>query len=647
MSNSYTTSNYDAAMNQAGSAPSGTNQDKGSVGSKLTLIEAAKRFKSSGRWDERFSEFIAIYSNKYPYTEIGQYEDIVVPNMIFSTVNVIVPSIAVNAPKINVSPVHPDYIESAQTAEALVNHQWHTARVQDEVRDAIKDFVIVGHGWAKTTWDSQEEQVDLTAEEFEQLAAQALQTKMQAEAAGVVGEFPSNEELLKELPSTKTELTVDQPLVMRVSPFDMFFDPDAKRFNDMRWIAQRVFMPLEVAKANELWSSAARKKLQTVSKSNQRNEVRVDQNTSHAEPVGQEFVEVYEFYDLITGKMCVFAEGSDTWLLKPTISPYPNIHPYTYIPNYEVPERFFPVGDVETIFPLQVELGMVRTAQVNDRKRGNRVTLYKESALGSQGVSDMKAGKDNAFIPVLNNTPFNEAFAQIQPLGLPPEWYRSDQQSLSDINLVSGVSEYQRGGQGAIRRTATEVGLMQDASNARSSDKLAKVERAMAEIAEQMIRLSQQFLEKEDVARVMSPSAAESWVPYSGPAIQGEFLFKVEAGSTQPMNESFRRQQAMQMMDAFGGLIGSGLLNDQEFVAEIMRLNGITDVQRLLGAGMPDPVPEELPPEQMPPGVPGGPPAGMHQMPDGSMMADSDMESPGMPPQGMGAMPPQGMPPGM
>ena len=87
------------------------------------------------------------------------------------------------------------------------------------------------------------------------------------------------------------------------------------------------------------------------------------------------------------------------------------------------------------------------------------------------------------------------------------------------------------------------------------------------------------------------------------------------------------------MMDAFGGLIGSGLLNDQEFVAEVMRLNGITDVQRLLGPGMPDPVPEELPPEEMPPGAEGGQ-GGQHQMPDGTMMADADM-------------PPQGMPPGM
>ena len=83
------------------------------------------------------------------------------------------------------------------------------------------------------------------------------------------------------------------------------------------------------------------------------------------------------------------------------------------------------------------------------------------------------------------------------------------------------------------------------------------------------------------------------------------------------------------MMDAFGGLIGSGLLNDQEFISEIMRMNGITDVARLMGPGAPDPVPEELPPEEMPPGVPGGPPPQ------------------GMPPQGLQGQSPPGAGPMM
>jgi hypothetical protein len=42
----------------------------------------------------------------------------------------------------------------------------------------------------------------------------------------------------------------------------------------------------------------------------------------------------------------------------------------------------------------------------------------------------------------------------------------------SDIDSVSGVSEYQRGALPEIRRTATEAGIIQDAANARSSDKL-------------------------------------------------------------------------------------------------------------------------------------------------------------------------------
>ena len=139
---------------------------------------------------------------------------------------------------------------------------------------------------------------------------------------------------------------------------------------------------------------------------------------------------------------------------------------------------------------------------------------------------------------------FDEVFKQVSSMGLQPEWYRADQQAMSDIDLVSGVSEYQRGGQTDIRRTATEVGVMQDASNARSADKLAKVEKAMADIAERMIKLSQEFMDTESVARVVDDFQAVAWVPYSRDLLQGDFTFHVEAGSTQPQNESFKYKYA-------------------------------------------------------------------------------------------------------
>jgi hypothetical protein len=590
-------SNYDAFNSSSAEADGESDvygkDKKASLDKMRGRIKDAQSLRKTAEWDTRWSKFISVYSNRYPYPELEDYEDVVVPNMVFSTVNVIVPSIAINVPKIDVTANAERDAATAEVVASVVNHQWNVYNVQEQVRQAVKDFVIIGHGWLKVVWETEEADVKLTADEFTAAVAEALQSKQAAVAQSPDMEdmFPDDDQIIDSIPSKRTKLVKDQPLVRRVSPFDMFIDPDALVLEDARWIAQRSFVPIEVARRNEDWNAEVRARISKVKKSKTRDEVDVEDDSQKSDSAG--FAEVYEFYDLVNGKMCVFCEGTEGFLLDPDDSPFPDGHPFVFVPNYEVPERFFPIGDVETIYPLQVELALTRTAQLNDRKRGRRITLFKEANLDAAGVEALRAGEDNVMINVTSTSAsFDEVFKQVSSQGLQPEWYRADQQAMSDIDLVSGVTEYQRGGQTDIRRTATEVGVMQDAANSRQADKLGKVESAMAQVAERMIKLSQEFMDTEAVARVVDDFQAVSWVPYNRDALQGDFTFKVEAGSTQPQNESFKRQQALQMMDVLGGFMGSGLLNDQEVLAQVMRLNGWHDVEKYLGPGLPPPVPE-------------------------------------------------------
>lgn len=612
-----TTNQYDELANRAGDdavpgSKSSKKDDGAGVQHKRSLLKAAKDYREKIEWDRKASDFIKVYANQYPYEELDDYEDIVVPNMVFSTVNVIVPSVAVNNPEILVYADQQEDEMFAEVAEAMLNHQWRQGRVQPEVRDATKDSVITGLGWAKVTWEYVEEEVDRPAEEIVAEVTQRIGAKRAAiqESPELEDRFPSDEEIVKNIDKKATQVKFDRPKVQRISPFDVFVDPDVDVMRDARWIAHRMFVPLSEARANEDWSATVRAALKPTRRSEARDKVDVAPDRESGVEHEEAFVEVYEFYDLLTGQMCVFAESTPGYLQEPEDSVFDAGHPFVLLTNYEVPERFFPMGDVEPIFPLQLELAMVRTAQINDRKRGRRITLIREDALGSEGVEDLRDGKDNVMIKVIRkDIGFDDVFQQISSQGLQPEWYRADQQAMEDINTVSGVAEYMRGGAADIRRTATEVGVMADMANARSSDKLSKVEDFMSQIAERMLVLSQKFLDTPQVARVVSDSMAVNWVPFTPDNIQGEFSLSVAAGSSQPRNESFRRQQANQMMEQFGPLIGSGFLNDQEFLAEIMRLQGWTDVERFLGPG-PAPMPPEpgtgaepVPPPEAPPGA--------------------------------------------
>ena len=111
-------------------------------------------------------------------------------------------------------------------------------------------------------------------------------------------------------------------------------------------------------------------------------------------------------------------------------------------------------------------------------------------------------------IEVEGDRPFSDVVAPIATMGLPPEFYNQTAMILDDINLVSGVSEYQRGSVTEIRRTATEAAMINDAANARSADKLAIIERAIGEVAQRVVQLAQQNLTTTQVAKIVDEDGA-------------------------------------------------------------------------------------------------------------------------------------------
>ena len=73
--------------------------------------------------------------------------------------------------------------------------------------------------------------------------------------------FLADEEIAANITNTAMMIVEDQPFVERISPFDMFVDPEATCLEDANWIAQRIVRPLEEAKKDKRYKASARKKL--------------------------------------------------------------------------------------------------------------------------------------------------------------------------------------------------------------------------------------------------------------------------------------------------------------------------------------------------------------------------------------------------
>ena len=616
-------------------------------------LKRSKRWRDAGSgisgYDSDWRRYIDLYNGRQWDSDLGT--DQLVVNIVFSTINVLAPSVAISNPRFVVNARRLESAPQAIITEEVLNYQWRSGDCQREFRLAVLDWLIVGHGWCKVGWKSERaEPKEATSEESED---------------STDGEATGHDDRDPDAPNTgETEMHVygqeDRPYVERISPFDMYVDPDARHPKEIRWIAQRTWRAVEDVRCDERYSATQRMKVSGSNTSRWERNDKGDGRQSESKPdVGAtKYAEIIEYYDLkanTVGTFCADTGDGDEgggWLIKPEKIPYAFGHPFVMLRNFEVPDHFYPIGDVQQIESLQLELNETRTQMLNYRKKFRRAWVYDKSRFDRDGIQALESDEDNVMIPVMGDENPANAIAPVPTVITPPEFFDQSAMIMNDIDQVSGVSDYARGNpQQNIRRTATEAGMIADSSNARAQDRLSRIEDVLSELGKRMVGLMQQFMTGEQVARIVT-IPVRGWVNYSSEYVSGDFDFEVRGGSTEPQNETFRRQSALQLVDASMPFLEMGVADPRALYMKILRDGfGEKDAERFIGQP-PAPAPDEqgAPPPGAPP--PGGMPGGLGGTPPGmdpSMMGPP----PPMPPMDpmMGGMPPMdsammaGMPP--
>jgi len=608
-------------------------------------LRRSKRWRTDEGYDDDWKRYIDLYRGKQYQTDVPG--DKLVVNLCFSTINTLAPAVAVNNPKFVVNARNPQAAPQATVTEEVLNYLWRQWRYQDEFRLAVNDELIIGHGWCKVgykfTKPPEEKSVDATEPSY-------------GNAGADVG-IDDRDDIEGNVES-EMYIYDDRPFVERISPFDMFVDPDARHPKEMCWIAQRIWRPVQDVQVDSRYDAAARKKVSSTGWSRWSSAGDSDAREGEEPNRGaKSYCEIIEYYDIKLGTMCTFSLDSDDtgdesgFLIKPRPMPYAMGHPFEMLRNYEVADHFYPIGDIEQIEPLQLELNKTRTQMMQHRARFQRKWLYERDAFDREGVQALEADVDNTMIPVMSDGNPANVIAPLPAVITPSEFYDQSAMITNDIDRVSGVTDYQRGSTAnTMKRTATEAAMIQDSANSRAQDRLASIEGALARLGERIIGLMQQFLTGQQVARIVT-MPGNVWVPYDKDYIQGEFDFEVAAGSTEPMNETFRRQSAMQLVDASMPFLQMGVANPQGLYMYILQKGfGVKDTAAFLMASGPPPQmdpntgqPQEVQDQQGPPPdqqqLDQNAPGGTAPMPPGGPPPDA-----GMPPGGGLPVPPGSAP---
>ena len=521
-------------------------------------IDRARRWRDQEGLDETWWRLNDLYRGRHwPRSTVSQ-RDLIAVNLSFSTVNVIAPSVSVNHPKIVVSANEPENSDRAAFVEAVVNHMWRHHDFRTPFRRAVKDFLIFGHGWIKVGWKFVEQETSLSDMEQQEMLDQAISEvdAFAAEAPALAGGLPTDEEMAANVPQTAMMVVEDQPFVERISPFDIYVDPEATCMDDLTWIAQRIVRPLEEAQNDKRYRPSVRKQLTADGGVNPMYAAQYLDNREYL--FDEERVTIWEYYDIRSNTMSVWGETTDEFLVNPLPMPYAYGQPFVMLRNYDVPDFFYPIGDLEAIESLQLELDKTRSQLMNDRKRYARKYLFHERSFGPEGREALESDEDGRMVPVVDeNKPLSDVVIPMPQIPISPEIYAYSEIIETDINTVSGISEYARGAMPEIRRTATEASIIADAQNARAADKLALIEIAISQIGRRVLQLVQQYMTGEAMARVSLKGGESMYVAYTREEITGEYDFTVEGGSTQPINDTIRKQQAVSLMNAIAPLIGT------------------------------------------------------------------------------------------
>lgn len=560
-------------------------------------LEYAKKWRENEGLDDTWRRLRDVYRLRM-FDQFAPQDRIAVA-VGFATVNVIAPSVAVNQPKIVVYPTieDPDHSSKAAIAEGVMNYWWRRYDFKKPIRQAVKDSLVYGTGICKVGWRYETRELERDEQDMA-LEAAALADQYNEQAAqepATAGDLPSDQEIVDGLDTKEEVIVSDRPFVERVSPFDLYVDPEATCVEDLRWVAQKTVRALAEVKVDERYKPSARRKVKAdaIVAGPDDPSVFERQRAPIEQQEDGDRVIIWEFYDLVRNEMCVFAAHGDGFLVDPVEMPYPFGAPFVFLPNYEVPDYFWCLGDLEAIEPLQYELNETRSMMVMARQLDIPKFFYRRDSLDDDAIEGLRSKTAWMGVPVEGDMPFEQLVAPVPRPTPSPQLYQHSDQIEADIALVSGVSEYARGEMPETRRTATEASIIQDAANSRAADKLAQVEEFISQIARRVLQLGQEYMTGEQAARATGNGNAMVLWSFTADDIQGEFDFEVEAGSTRPRNDTFRRQQAMQMANVLAPFVGT-VINPFTLVSHILTDGyGIKDPSPYL-LNMPLPSPDQM-----------------------------------------------------
>jgi hypothetical protein len=430
--------------------------------------------------------------------------------------------------------------DTERIVESVLDYHWTRQNGTMTVRDMAQDMVVCGNAFAKIGWSYSETEFPVSREEREQEAQ--IMFEVEREAALMQGRDPMTyDEILAAIPKTVSVVVQDEPYISYLRPIDVFVPTNARRLDESRWVAQRVIMPLDEAKFRYPDSDIVPVVF--------RDEHYID-DEDHDLNSSEEFAELFEFWDQATRTLMVFQMGSD----KPCYEgDWPHQHrylPFVHIANNRGrPSDFWGFGEMQQLAGLQHRFNEVWTKIIDSTFRSGRKYLALKGSLDEEAVVALESDEDEQVVFV-DGMPGENPANMVSPMLRQPisgEVLNAQNSLMGLMNEVLAFSDFDAGGVGADRMSATAAAAVMQVSESRATDKQMLVEEAGSRIFLLLLLICQQYMTEDTVVRIAGPDGT-LWPTVTSEDLQGEFKIRVETGSMNGESRSLRRSEGVQLL---------------------------------------------------------------------------------------------------
>lgn len=410
-----------------------------------------------------------------------------------------------NPPSVIPTPTSTDYQDrrAAEVADAFIQHGRRKLKLQERVDLTTLQTLTYGTGFTKTIYDP---------------------------SLGDAWEVEGD------------KITMQGDISIRpVLLWNVFIDPDADFWEDVRYVYERHLLPIEEAIARFPDKKERFEEL--------KGKLKVPPGQEDLKEIFEDMVEVYEYYEKalpwngMDGRHC-FLLGDGELLTPVRPNPLPDASlPYHIITDIDVPGQVYGKANIEYIVRLQDILNRLDSTILDNVQAHGVVRLVVFDAAEIPDEAESNDAWDIINIKGANG----QQPAYIQPPQLMPDLYKLRQQIEVGMEQIMGVNESMFG---QVKREMSGFSL-QTAINAGNMVRrrlFNKYTLYVESVYSLYLKLVQKHYDDKRKVLVTGEENSISVAYFSGADLTGGFDLKVEYGASFSLDPASRREEIMQLI---------------------------------------------------------------------------------------------------